>query len=74
MKDFDLLYSGLIYATAGMLFLWTGVLLAAAFVVLSPSRKSAALATSHQSQTGSYGEAQGPEIQPNRSEVEAGSS
>jgi hypothetical protein len=41
MESADLLYSGLMFA-AGMLSLWTAVLLTAAFVALAPSlRKSA---------------------------------
>lgn len=40
MDRLDLLYSGLIYATGGMLILWAGMLLTAAFLVLVPSRKS----------------------------------
>ena len=41
----DLLYSGLIDATAVMLSLWTGMLLTAAIIVFSFPRKSAYLAT-----------------------------
>jgi hypothetical protein len=44
MERADLLYSGLMFA-AGMLSLWTALLLTAAFVVLLPSlRKSASTA------------------------------
>ena len=43
MQTLDLLYSGLIYGTAAMLFLCAGMLLTAAFLVLAPSRKSACL-------------------------------
>lgn len=40
MERADLLYSGLMYTAEVMSILWTAVLLAAAYLVFCPSRKS----------------------------------
>jgi len=45
MERADLLYSGLMFA-AGMLSLWTGLLLTATFVALAPSLGKSALGES----------------------------
>jgi hypothetical protein len=54
MERIDLLYSGLLFA-AGMLSLWTAVLITATFITLAPSPRKSASTAATISSTKRYG-------------------